>query len=150
VEASTTRLNGLDLGFGPCHPLEAPRKLRAVEERALSGLNGAERGSWRRADVAGRELGCLVQRAVLLGLLAVACERLRKRLGGRRRVDLRSVVDFYRRASVRCAEAISRGAKLTARSGALAQEADHGLTALLEDLGGIHCDGVMERCRSRR
>jgi hypothetical protein len=150
VEAGTTRLDGLDLGFGPCHPLEALRKLGAVEKGTLPGLNGAKRGSWRRADVASREFGCLIQRAVLLRLLAVACERLRKRLRGRRRVDLGSVVDLYRRVSVGCANAISRGAKLTAGSGALAQEADHRLAALLEDLGSNHCDGVMRRCRSRR
>lgn len=37
--------------------------------------------------------------------------------------------------------------QLTAWCGALAEEADHGLAALLEDLGGVHYDGVIEWCR---
>ena len=49
--------------------------------------------------MAGRELGLLVQRAVLLGLLAVACKGLGQRLGGRCRVDLRGVVDLCCRMS---------------------------------------------------
>lgn len=108
VEAGTTGLNCLDLGFSPCHTLEAPRKLGAVEEGALSSLNRAERGSRRSADVASRELGALVQRAVLLGLLAVACEGIGKRLGGRCRVNLGSMVDLCCRMSATRANGVHR------------------------------------------
>jgi hypothetical protein len=57
-------------------------------------------------------------------------------------VGLRSVVDLY--ISVSCCFRHVGWFSHTAGSGALAQEADHGLTASLEDLGCVHCgmDGV--------
>ena len=46
-----------------------------------------------------RVLGCLIQRAVLLGLLAIARERIGERAGGRGGMNLRSVVDLWCRMS---------------------------------------------------
>lgn len=56
--------------------------------------------------------------------------------------SLLSQVSYARQSSLQVCQ-------LTAGGRALAQEADHGLAALLEDLGGIHCDGVRERAWSR-
>lgn len=70
--------------------------------------------------MAGREPVGLVERTVLLSLLAVVGEGVGQSLGRGGWVDLRRVVDV-------------------AGSGALAEEADHGLAALLEDLGSVHC-----------
>ena len=99
VKACTAGLNGLNLGLGPGQALEALGKLGAIEEGALSGFNRAKRRAWRRSDVASRVLRCLVQRSVLLSLLAIACEGVGKRVGGRGWVDLRCVVDLCRRMS---------------------------------------------------
>ena len=49
------------------------------------------------------EFGGLVERTVLLGLLAIACERLWKGVRGRRRVDLGCVVNL-------CAGALAKRA----------------------------------------
>ena len=95
AKTCAARLNGLDLGLGPGQPLEALGELGAIEVVALGSLNWAEGAAGNTANVAAR----LVQRAVLLGLLAVARERIGKRAGGRSGMNLRSVVDFWRRMS---------------------------------------------------
>ena len=89
--AGAAGLDGLDLGLRPGHPLEACGKLGTVEVKALACLNGAE-GRTGSASDAGVVAG-LVQRAVLLCLLAVAGEGLRERVGWGGWVGLRSVVD---------------------------------------------------------
>lgn len=90
--AGTTRLDGVNLGLGEGHALEACGKLGAVEVEALARFNRAERRTGCAANTAG-EVARLIQRAMLLCLLAVAGEGLGKRVGGGGWVGLRSVVD---------------------------------------------------------
>jgi len=92
--AGPTRLNSIDLSLRESHALKACGKLGAVEVEALARLNGAKGGTGCAANTAG-EVARLVQRAVLLCLLAVAGEGLGKRVGGGGWVGLRSVVDVY-------------------------------------------------------
>ncbi len=92
--AGAARLNGVDLSLSPRQSLEACGQLGAVKEEALGCLDRAERGAGRAADAAGVVPG-LVERAVLLCLLAVGCKRLGERVGGGGWVSLGSVVDVY-------------------------------------------------------
>lgn len=94
VSACTTRLNGLDLSLRPAQPLEALRQLGAVKEVALACLNGPERGSRRATDGARGESIGLIEGAVLLSFLAIACKGFRKGVGGGSRVRLGGVVDL--------------------------------------------------------
>lgn len=89
--AGTARLNGVNLSLRPGHSLEACGKLGTVKVETLARLNRAEGGAGSAPDTAGVVSG-LVQRAVLLCLLAVAGERLRQRVRGGGRVGLGSVV----------------------------------------------------------
>ena len=149
MEARTTGLNRVDLSLRPHQALEALRQLGAVEECALSSFNGAEGAAGRRTDGAGGEVGLLVQRAVLLRFLAVAGEGLGEVVRGRGRVRVGSVVDLCRESALRAIGHGKHGLR-TGRRCALAQEADHGLAALLEEhLGGMHRDG-WQRFRSCR
>lgn len=105
---SAARLDGLDLGEVDGGPAKAGGQLGQVEEVALGGSDGAQFGAGGAADAA---LGAdrLLQRAVLLGVVAVGAEggvagpgvarvavgaeRLGEAAGGRGRVRLGSVVD---------------------------------------------------------
>jgi hypothetical protein len=80
----------------------------------------------------------LVQGAVLLGLLAIGCERLREGVSWGGWVRLGSVVDLCQ-----LLEAIEKAdeGQRTGGGGALSQEADHGLALLEEDSGSVHVDG---------
>ena len=73
--AGTARLDGINLSLRVGHALEACGKLRTVEVKALAGLNGTKGRTGRVANTA-REVARLVQRAVLLCLLAVVGEGL--------------------------------------------------------------------------
>lgn len=114
-EAGAAALDRLDLGLGPSQAGEARGQLGAVPKLARAGLDGAQGSAGLGADVGGQVAS--VEWAVLLGLLAVAGERVRERLHGRGRVDMRGVVDM-------------------GWGRALAQEADHGLASLVEETGG--------------
>ena len=92
--AGTTRLDSIDLSLGEGHTLEACGKLGAVEVEALARFNRAKGRSRRAANTAG-EVARLVQRTMLLCLLAVAGKGLGERVGGGGWVSLRSVVDVY-------------------------------------------------------
>lgn len=92
--AGTTRLDRVNLGLRPGHALEAGRKLRAVEEEAVAGLDRAERGAWGATN-SSRVVAGLVEGAVLLGLLAVGRKGLRERVGGGGWVGVGSVVDLW-------------------------------------------------------
>jgi hypothetical protein len=82
-EAGATRLNSLNLGLAPCQPLEACGELGAVEVESLAGLYGSEGSAGSAANLSPAGIGvCVVQRAMLLGLLAVGSERLWQRLRG--------------------------------------------------------------------
>lgn len=80
---------------------EAGRQLAAIEVLALARLNGAESRTGLAANRAARER-TLGERAVLLGLLAVAREGFGQRLSGRGRVGTGSVVHV-------CLHAVSGG-----------------------------------------
>jgi len=56
-EAGTARLNGLNLGLGPCQPLEASGKLSAVEVKSLAGLDRSEGCTWGASDVSSARVG---------------------------------------------------------------------------------------------
>jgi hypothetical protein len=94
----TTRLNGLDLGLGPSHSLESCGKLGTVEVEALACLNRAKGRAGSASNTTGVIPG-LVQRAVLLCLLAIAGEGLGQRVSGGGWVRLRSMVDVCRSVS---------------------------------------------------
>jgi hypothetical protein len=96
--AGATRLNSLDLGLRPSHPLEACGKLGTVEVEALACLNRAKSRARSASNTAGVISG-LVQRAVLLCLLTVAGEGLGQRMSGGGWVRLRSMVDVCRSVS---------------------------------------------------
>jgi hypothetical protein len=140
----TTRLNGIDLGLRPSHSLESCGKLGTVEVEAFACLNRAKGRAGSASNTAGVIPG-LVQRAVLLCLLAVTGKGLGQRVSGGGWVRLRSMVDICR--SVSSASKGTSRAPHTRRSCALAQEADHGLAASLEDLGCVHYG--MEKVRLR-
>ena len=93
MRAGTARLDCLNLGLSPCQSSEAIGKLITVEEKAFAGLYRAESRAGRAADTAGRELVGLVQRSMLLGLLAVGCEGVGEGVGWGGWVGLRCVVD---------------------------------------------------------
>lgn len=139
--AGTARLDGIDLSLGVGHALEACGKLGAVEVEAVARLNGAKGRTGCAANTAG-EVARLVQWAVLLCLLAVAGERLGKRVGGGRWVGLRSVVDVYVCLLAAGSYAFIQQPSHTAGSGALSKEADQRLTTSLENLGCVHCAGT--------
>ena len=96
--AGTTRLNSLNLGLRPSHSLESCGKLGTVEVEALACLNRAEGRAGSASNSAGVISG-LVQRAVLLCLLAVTSEGLGQRVSGGGWVRLRSMVDVCRSMS---------------------------------------------------
>ena len=96
--AGTTRLNGLDLGLRPSHSLESCGKLGTVEVEALACLNRAKGRAGSASNSAG-VISRLVQRAVLLCLLAVTGEGLGQRVSGGGWVRLRSMVDVCRSMS---------------------------------------------------
>ena len=96
-EARAPRLNGLNLSLGPSQTLEALGQLAAIKVHAFVGLDGAKRSARTVADEAvGGEGGLLllVQRAVLLGFLAVGGERVGEGAGGGGGVDLGGVVNL--------------------------------------------------------
>lgn len=124
-KAGTARLDGLDLGLAPWQAPEAGGELVAVEDLALARLDRAESGAGLAANGAAGEF-TLVERAVLLGLLAVAGERVGQRLGGRSRVGVGSVVHV-------------------GRSSALAQEANQRLALSSEEAAGSEEHGCCGR-----
>lgn len=135
--ASTAGLDGIDLGLRPCHALEACGELGAVEEKALACLDRTKGRTGSAADAAGEVPG-LIQRAVLLGLLAVAGKGLWQGVGWGGWVGLGGVVDLCTQLLAIEADAAVKLSR-TGGCGALAQEADHGLASSLEDLGCVHC-----------
>lgn len=94
--ASTAGFDSLDLSLRPRHALETRGKLRAVEVEALACLNRTEGRAGSAANAA-RVVPGLVQRAMLLCLLAVAGERLGERVSWGGWVGLRGVVDVCTR-----------------------------------------------------
>lgn len=90
-QAGTAGLNGLNLGLGPGKAVETGRKLVAVEEFTLLGLNGAQGGTSAAANAL-RERGT-AKGAVLLSLDTVGGERVREDSGRRSGVRTGGVVN---------------------------------------------------------
>jgi hypothetical protein len=74
-ESSAAGLDGLDLGQIDRCPVEAGRKLGAIEEDALGGSNGTKLRARSAANArVWREADGLLERTVLLGVVAVGAE----------------------------------------------------------------------------
>jgi hypothetical protein len=105
-QARSSALNSLHLRLAVHRPPEPLRQLVAVPELALLRLHAAQLSRSAAADSAERLRGCLRRAAVavavaahhgavLAGFLAIGGEGFREGLGGRGRVDLGCVVDFW-------------------------------------------------------
>jgi hypothetical protein len=88
-----------------------------------------------------RILVCLVEGTVLLGFLTVAGKGLGERVGWRCGVRVRCVINLYGGLICEQLEVTWWESRVghTGRSRALAEEANHGLAALEEDFGCVHC-----------
>jgi len=96
AQASTTRLNCLNLSLCPRQPLEALGELRPVEVKSLASLNRSQGSAGVTANMATDNVGVLtplIEGTVLLRFLAIAGKRLRKLVGWRCRVCVGSVID---------------------------------------------------------
>jgi hypothetical protein len=148
-QAGAAALDGLDLDGAPLHAAEARGQLVAVERLAAAGGDGSQAVARVRADVAAH-----VQRAMLLGLLAVRGEAVGERGargGGGMRVRRVVVACEVRRSAFfvlgeRGGRPVGRpdrrriGApgRLTRWRVMLADELDHGLTVLQQTAGRVH------------
>lgn len=80
---SATALDGLDLLDSPGGPAETGRKLVAVEEKALARLDGRQSGARGTANTTLTGAGPgLLERAVLLGALAILGEGVGREVAG--------------------------------------------------------------------
>jgi hypothetical protein len=151
VEAGTAGLNGINLSLSPGETAEAGGKLSAVEELAVLGLDGAERGTRLATDGAGG--GGATERTVLLSLGAVGSKRIGESAGGRGGVDARRVVDglWNTRLASRF-KGFSESIELSrTRDRTLANEAnERGASGTAEDGGGTHCGGSYMGCEGGR
>lgn len=92
-----TAFYGVNLGLGPCQPLESRGQLSPIEKQTLASFDRAERRSWCTADVAAYDAGvlvCLIEGTMLLRFLAVAGKGLGERVGRGGGVRVGCVVDL--------------------------------------------------------
>lgn len=72
-ESSAARLDGIDLSSSQGAALEAGGESRGIEQDTLGGLNAAERSTASTANAAAGT-DCLLERTMLLGVVAVGAE----------------------------------------------------------------------------